>query len=88
LYNKFISKLGNEQDSVKEYDNVYKVGSSPAIALVKIKVIQELIQIERPKNWNDEKMDSLVEELICNERYIAKNKFLLGKFLLKWNLTN
>jgi hypothetical protein len=88
LYNKFISKLGNEQDSVKEYDNVYKVGSSPAIALVKIKVIQELIQIERPKNWNDEKMDSLVEELIRNERYIAKNKFLLGKFLLKWNLTN
>jgi hypothetical protein len=88
LYNKFISKLGNEQDSVKEYDNVYKVGSSPAIALVKIKVIQELIQIERPKNWNNEKMDSLVEELIRNERYIAKNKFLLGKFLLKWNLTN
>jgi hypothetical protein len=86
LYNNFANKLGNEQDSVKQYDNVYKVGTSPAIALVKIKVIQELIQIERPKNWNEEKMDHLVEELISNERYIAKQKFSLVKFLLKWKL--
>ncbi len=86
LYNNFAIKLGTEQDCVKQYDDVYKVGSSPAIALVKIRVIQELIQIERPKNWNEEKMVNLVEELIRNDRYIAKQKNSLVKFLLKWKL--
>jgi hypothetical protein len=46
-------------------------GCSPAIALVKIKIIQELIQIERPKIWNEEKMDSLVEELVRSKQTIS-----------------
>jgi hypothetical protein len=31
-------------------------------------------------------MESLVKELINNERYIAPKKFSLGKFLTRWDL--
>jgi hypothetical protein len=78
--------MGKEQDLVRNYNNVYRTGPNPISTLIKIKVIKELIQIERPKNWDDNRMESLVKEIINNERYIAKKKYLLGKFLSKWDL--
>jgi hypothetical protein len=62
--------MGDEKEEVKSYNNVYKFGQKSVTTLIKIKVIQALIQIERPKNWNDNSMESLVKELINNERYI------------------
>ena len=85
-YNNLIRKMGKEQDLVRNYNNVYRTGPNPISTLIKIKVIKELIQIERPKNWDDNRMESLVKEIINNERYIAKKKYLLGKFLSKWDL--
>jgi hypothetical protein len=87
LYNNFVNSVGNEKDHVKTYDDVYRVGRTPAISLIKIRVIQELIQVERPKNWNENNLESIVNDLINNERYIAIQKFSLKKFLAKWNLT-
>jgi hypothetical protein len=85
-YNNLIRKMGKDQDLVRNYNNVYRTGPNPISTLIKIKVIKELIQIERPKNWDDNRMESLVKEIINNERYIAKKKYLLGKFLSKWDL--
>lgn len=65
-----MRKMGDEKEEVKSYNNVYKFGQKSVTTLIKIKVIQALIQIERPKNWNDNSMESLVKELINNERYI------------------
>jgi hypothetical protein len=79
-------KLGNEQDCVKKYDNVYSIGQTPATVLIKIKVIQELIQIVRPQNWNNTNMENLVAELVCNEKYIALHRYELSKFLTKWKV--
>ena len=86
IYNTFMIKLGNEQDCVKKYDNVYSIGHTPATVLIKIKVIQELIQIVRPQNWNNKNMENLVAELVCNEKYIALHRYELSKFLTKWKV--
>ena len=86
IYNKFINKLGDEQNVVKDYESVYFFGQNSVGILIKIKVIQALIQIERPKHWNDSTIEKLVKELIDNERYIAYKKYSLGKFLSKWDI--
>jgi hypothetical protein len=71
---------------VMNYDDIYAFELKPSVILLKIRVIQELIQIARPRNWNDDNMLSLLNDLIETERYIAYKNFNLKLFLSKWNL--
>ena len=84
LFNNFMSKWGKTEESVQSYENIYKVGLYPGPALIKIRVIQELIQIDRPKNWDIEKIESLVENLLRTEQYIANQNYTSEKFKSKW----
>jgi hypothetical protein len=71
---------------VMNYDDIYTFELKPSVILLKIRVIQELIQIARPRNWNDGNMLSLLNDLVETERYIAYKNFNLKLFLSKWNL--
>ena len=53
---------------------------------IKAKVIQALIQIERPMNWNREKLLDTIKDLINVERYNAVVSRTIHKFNLKWNI--
>ena len=58
----------------------------PAVTIVKAKIIQALIQIERPMNWNREKLLDTIKDLINVERYNAVVSRTINKFNLKWNI--
>ncbi len=51
---------------------------------MKIKVIQALIQIERPLNWNREKFLDTIKNLMNIERYDAIVSRTGKKFKIKW----
>ncbi len=57
----------------------------PASGIIKAKVIQALIQIERPTNWNREKLIYTIKDLINVERYNASVSRTINKFIVKWN---
>jgi K+/H+ antiporter YhaU regulatory subunit KhtT len=57
----------------------------PGACTVKMKIIQEMIQIERPMNWNREKLETIIKELIKIEKYNANVTRSIGKFKIKWN---
>jgi hypothetical protein len=57
----------------------------PAISIVKMKIIQALIQIERPTNWNREKLLDTIKDLMNVERYNATVSRTINKFKIKWN---
>jgi hypothetical protein len=77
-------KYGKKDECVITYQNVYEVGNSPGSILIKIKVIQELIQIIRPKCWSHETLDKLVENLIITDKYIARKNHTNEKYQSKW----
>jgi hypothetical protein len=52
--------------------------------MIRIKIIQELIQIRRPINWNMENIRSVVEELVRIERHNYKEKHQTNQFENKW----
>jgi hypothetical protein len=52
--------------------------------MIKIKVVQALIQIERPVNWNREKLLVIIEDLVNVERFNASISRNLEKFNTKW----
>ena len=76
----------NGQECVNNYENVFQTCELPAISIVKAKIIQALIQIERPMNWNREKLLDTIKDLINVERYNAVVSRTINKFNLKWNI--
>jgi hypothetical protein len=58
----------------------------PATSIIKAKIIQALIQIERPINWNREKLLDTIKDLINVEKYNAVASRTINKFKVKWNL--
>ena len=51
---------------------------------MKIKVIQALIQIERPLNWKRDKLLDTIKELMNIEQYNAIASRTSNKFKIKW----
>jgi hypothetical protein len=86
IYNSLMIKLGKVKECVLEYDDVYKTGEFQSIVIIKIKLIQELIQIERPKNWNNEKLKSMINTIIKCEEYNANINLTLEKFRNNWKI--
>jgi exonuclease III len=89
IFNNTLSKLSNETISVNRYDDIFYAINSPSLGLVKIKIIQELIQINRPKNWTTDNLTNIINNLVDIERYNAVQERKLDKFKSKWqNLIN
>ncbi len=56
------------------------------MTIVKAKIIQALIQIERPINWDRERLLDTIKDLINVERYNAVVSKTSNKFKLKCTL--
>jgi hypothetical protein len=75
-----------------KYDDVYTATSSGAVNLVKIRIIQELIQIDRPRNWTRTHISKILNDLINTEKYNAMKTHSILNFNIRWgalvNLTS
>jgi hypothetical protein len=69
---------------VSSYDEVYNAASSSGTNLIKIRLIQELIQIDRPKNWGPEHIKRIITNLINTDKYNAIKSFSLAQHAIKW----
>ena len=56
----------------------------PAVTIVKAIIIQALIQIERPMNWDRQRLLDTIKDLINVERYNAVVSKTINKFKIKW----
>jgi hypothetical protein len=72
IFNEFVTNLKQENERVQSYENVFKIGNIGNINKIKIKVIQGMIQIERPSNWTMEKIIKIENEIKCIESYNTK----------------
>jgi hypothetical protein len=66
LYSEFVSLTNQQEERVLEYENVFKIGNIANINKVKMKIIQGMIEIERPVNWSMEKVMKIAKEIRCN----------------------
>jgi hypothetical protein len=84
LFNNLMTQIENDQECVNNYQEVFQTCDFPAISIVKVKIIQALIQIERPMNWNNEKLLDTIKDLISVEHYNAIKSRTINKFKFKW----
>ena len=57
-----------------EYESVFKIGIKANLNKVKIRIIQGMIQMERPRNWTMDNIKNLTKEMYRIEIYNTKKK--------------
>jgi hypothetical protein len=85
IYNNMLLSINQRNDSLNSFDDIYKTSENAEIVLIKIKVIQSLIQIERPSNWSENNLKKIVKDIVDVEKY---NHSVNGKMLMyeqKWS---
>jgi hypothetical protein len=72
LFNQSILNQRHNENIVESFDDVFKIRGDAGTILVKMRIIQEMIQIERPKNWIQDNITKIREDLLKIEEYIYK----------------
>jgi exonuclease III len=85
LYNSYVTNLGMSNNTVGEYKQIYEIPTIAGLTNIKIKLIQALIQIRRPTNWDCTNIETLINDLVNTERHNFKTNHLIPKFEKKWN---
>lgn len=83
IFNTFMTTTGNIRDKVNSYDDIFKACTKANINVIKLQVIKQLIQIERPKNWTEEDMKNLIRETYELEKFNC-NRLSLEIHKSKW----
>ncbi len=84
IFNQLMSQVNNNEERVHSYKNIFQACETPATSMIKMKIIQALIQIERPMNWNKQKILDIVTDLMHTEKYNASVSRVMDKFKTKW----
>ena len=71
MYNSWIRNqpLTSDCVQVNNYNDIYVVENNAQTCKVKIKIIQEMIQITRPRYWNLEHINNIDKNLRGMENY-------------------
>jgi hypothetical protein len=84
LLNNLLDELQCSIYKIVNYEDLYKTERNSAISTIKIKIIQQLIQIERPKDWCKATLVRLITQLIEYDLCNAKGKIGMDKTKVKW----
>jgi hypothetical protein len=75
-------KLG--LDKIVSYEKIFDFGGTACSTLIKLKIINEFIQIERPKHLSRAKICTIINLLMNTEKYISIKNQRLNKFEERW----
>ena len=73
-FNALITHINQQKDKVQEYEDIFKIGNMGYESRIKIKIIQGMIQLERPSNWSMENIKKIANEIQNIELYNAKKE--------------
>ena len=71
-------------DKIVSYENIFDFGVAACATLIKLKIINEFIQIERPKHLLKSKIWTIIYLLMNTEKYIAIKNQKFEKFKERW----
>ena len=68
VFNDYVLSIGGSH-SVGCYEDVFIIDRSGAISMIKVRVIQTMIQIIRPIGWTIDRVRKLAQDIKCIELY-------------------
>ena len=83
-YNDYLGKVNLTQEKIQNYKDIYNTHNTSALSIIKMKIIQEMIQIIRPSGWTIEKIEKIANEMKHLELYNSKTNHNMEKTRRKW----
>ena len=71
-FNDYIYNNLQSNNKVLCYDDIFQIGEDSFINKIKLRVIQEMIQIERPKNWTKDNINKIAKDIKKIEMFNCK----------------
>jgi hypothetical protein len=71
-FNELMANLNFQNEKAQDYENILVIGEIGVLNKIKIRVIQGMIQIDRPVNWSKDSILKLANDIKWIEMYNAK----------------
>ena len=71
VHGEYMVSMRQPSGEVHCYEDVFKLGDFGVVSRVKMKVIQEMIQVERPVDWSIGRIKKIVSEIKSIDLYNA-----------------
>jgi hypothetical protein len=84
LYNEVLDKYKIKNGKVSVFEDIYYTDEVSILAPIKVKIVQELIQIERPKRWTSATIERLILNLRDKELFNSEDKRNLKQVQNEW----
>jgi hypothetical protein len=69
---------------IQSFEDIFNFKNSSCINTIKLRLINELIQIERPKHLDQQNITNIIRNLMKLEKYIGIKNYDIQKYELKW----
>ena len=84
LRNTVLEERNLGLDEIVSYEKIFDFGGAASATLIKLKIINEFIQIERPKHFLKSKILTIINLPMNTEKYIAIKNKKIEKFEERW----
>jgi hypothetical protein len=86
-YNNVLNKLQLTNHNISCYDDIYRIESIDILTLIKIRLVNEFIQIIRPTNWDNLRTNNIIMKL-RNIEFHNSNSTNINKIIRRWEIFN
>ena len=83
-YNEILEEINLGSEKIVFHEQIFDFRGSACANLIKLKLVNEFIQLERPKNLTKDRISTIIKMLINTEKYIAIKNQTIKKFEERW----
>ena len=83
-FNSILSRKGLDNERINSYSDIFKFTSSAATTTIRLKIINQFIQINRHNKLGEDKILNIIKEIMSKEKYIASKNNRQHQYNKKW----
>ena len=73
-----VTHINQQEGKVYEYEDIFRIRNMGFESKVKMKIIQGMIQLERPRNWSIDNIKKIASEIKNIEVYNGKKEKVIS----------
>ncbi len=73
-----------DNERINSYSDIFKFTSSAATTTIRLKIINQFIQINRQNKLGEDRILNIIKEIMSKEKYIASKNNKQHQYNKKW----
>jgi hypothetical protein len=85
VFNEVIREQTTLTERVQKYEDIFQMHENKVLNMIKVKIMQQSIQIKRISRWTAQACINLITDLRKVEEYGAKKSHKMVQHSMRWN---